>query len=155
MKSYLKSLTFFSTITVKVMMVSWLQRSSLVLDQIRSKQNTASSWCSHLCLCFHRNGRGPPGSGIPVHHNTRGHRSAAVLPGAEPDLPVWSTILEEASQPREGEHHNPRLIRLCTIYFLKKKVVYCSFKAFISLECSKCKIVLVGGGQRYENPINV
>ena len=54
--------------------------------------------------CFCSNGGGPPGSGVPVHHNTRGYRSAAVLSGPEPDLPVRSAILEETSQPHEGEN---------------------------------------------------
>ncbi len=54
-------------------------------------------------LCFHSNGGGPPGGGVPVHHHPRGDRPAAFLSGPEPDLPVRSTIMEETSQPHEGE----------------------------------------------------
>lgn len=54
-------------------------------------------------MCFHSDGRGSSGCGIPVHYNSWGNWPPAVVSGAEPDLPVWSSIMEEESEPCEGE----------------------------------------------------
>lgn len=81
-----------------------------------------------FCVCFHSDGGGPPGCGVPVHHNTRGYRPAAVLPGPEPDLPVRSTVMEEASQPREGEDEMPTNLKCQKI-----KSQPLSFKSTVSV----------------------
>lgn len=69
--------------------------------------------CFAVCG-VHSHGRGSPGRGIPVHHHTGGHRSPALVPGAQPNLPVGSTIVEKARQPHQSESQEacPSMLRL-------------------------------------------
>lgn len=96
-------------------------------------------------LCFHSNGGGPPGGGIPVHHHARGDWPAAVLPGPEPDLPVRSTIVEEASQPHEGEDDG-KSVCVCvysTVSVWKCAVLFLVFYiyAFITVHIAQNKVM--------------
>lgn len=92
-------------------------------------------------LCFHSDGGGPPGGGIPVHHNTRGDWPAAVLSGPEPDLPVRSAIMEETSQPHEGKDYGKSLVCVFdSVWFLSSYFTFMRAAILLKAICIWLKV---------------
>lgn len=63
------------------------------------------SLCASFTVTLHRNshhGRSSPGSGLSVHCHPRWHRLAAVPRGSAPNLPLWSSLVEEKIHSLQG-----------------------------------------------------